>query len=123
MSRQIKAILIDPYTQTVQEVEIEASYEAYYSVIGNGCALVDRTYLDVLCGECLYFDDEGNFNENTAAFVLKGCVPVMGRGLIVGTGGASDCDTSLTVEAVKRKIDHFSIMMPVKNVEGVENAA
>lgn len=79
----MRAILIDPYTQTVREVEHNGDYKQIYELIGAqtfDLVRVDRT-------NAIYIDDEGllTATDDTRYFGLKGYgQPIAGKGLMLG---------------------------------------
>lgn len=100
----MRAILIDPFTQTVTETDYNGDFHHIYSLIG--CDTF--TVLEVGAGNVLYLDDEGLFKDlaSQAFFGLSGYPnPLAGKGLILGTNDEGESiATRLTIEQVKRKV-------------------
>ncbi len=112
----MRAILIDPLTQEVREVQIKAELKEYYNVIGNGCNLVDCP-LKFENGDALYIDDEGLYHENIGAFIMRDWDnPVMGRALIVGTDQEGNTVDAVTdIEEVKYNLMFLAHDLPQLN--------
>lgn len=85
-------LLIDPYTQTVNPIDIvREDIHAIQDAIGCDCFCVGGYLAN---GDVVYVDDEGLINGTTHGFriaSINGGQPLMGRGLVVGTAeeGAS----------------------------------
>lgn len=79
----MKGILIDPFTRTITEREIERdSLKGIYDALGVecfSCVGLDKR-------DTLYVDDEGLFRENQEFFLIGNYPqPLAGRALILGT--------------------------------------
>jgi hypothetical protein len=97
----MRAILIDPFTQTIEEVDYSGDYKDIYCLIE--CDLFTTVYLPNTSDDTLFVDDEGLYVENQRFFKIDGFEqPLAGRGLLLGTdeeGESIDCMS--TVEEVK----------------------
>ena len=97
----MRAILIDPFTQTIEEVDYSGDYKDIYGLIE--CDLFTTVYLPNTSDDTLFVDDEGLYVENQRFFKIEGYEqPLAGRGLLLGTdeeGESIDCMS--TVEEVK----------------------
>ena len=98
----MKALLIDPFTETVQVVDYSGDWED----IGG---LLDCRYFDVVRiddSETLYVDDEGLYVENQRFFTWNGYPnPLAGRGLILGTNeDGESIDTDMEPEDVEKLV-------------------
>ena len=97
----MRAILIDPFTQTIEEVDYSGDYKDIYGLIE--CDLFTTVYLPNTSDDTLFVDDEGLYVENQRFFKIDGFEqPLAGRGLLLGTdeeGESIDCMS--TVEEVK----------------------
>lgn len=87
----MKAILIDPFTQTVKRVEFEGDYTAIYEWIRAPCFSVVKLHREA----ALYVDDEGLFRGKDQRYfeVLDSGEKIGGRGLVLGVdkeGGDKD---------------------------------
>lgn len=92
----LSAILIDPYTQTIEEVEYSGDYRDISALLD--CELFTTVYTDLR--DTIYIDDEGLYVENQRYFKVKGYPqPLAGKGLVLGTdygtGDSIDCVSSL----------------------------
>ena len=98
----IKAILIDPFTETVEVVDYSGDWED----IGG---LLECRYFDVVRiddSETLYVDDEGLYEENQRFFRWDGYhSPLAGRALILGTDEEGESiDTDMETEDVEKLV-------------------
>lgn len=96
----ITGILIDPSTESIQEVDVEMDsenccLESMRKILGCDCVDVGRGGLQYLPGQPdddVWFDDEGLFREdNPGQFVIPGWIPLIGKGLILGYDRDGDC--------------------------------
>jgi hypothetical protein len=101
----LRAILIDPETRAISEVEYEGVYTDIYNLIKNDGSPFDvRPLAD---GEVLYFDDEfllkvKEGEKKTYTFINGLPDPIGGRCLIVGTdGGGNDISSKITIDEVE----------------------
>jgi hypothetical protein len=115
-NKVISGFLIDPETQTIKQVSV--SFDQNGSLLNSiynllQCSFVDvgrgcLCYLPSGCSDDVWFDDEGMFSDYEFGFQLPGCVPLVGRGLILGYDDEGDCISStLTqsdVDTLKRSI-------------------
>jgi hypothetical protein len=105
----MKAILIDPFAQTVMEVEYDGDWQKISKIIG--CQWFSTAGLRN--GDTIYVDDEGMFAGETAFFRHNDYPqPLAGKGLILGTD-----DEGESVEPKLGVSDHASkitFVMPVK---------
>ena len=94
----MKAYLIDPTAQTVDEVEYDGNYKSIYRFIDCGtfdCARFNEH------GDGVFIDDEGLINgEQQQFFMIKGYPqPLAGKGLVLGcdmnTGESADPHVTL----------------------------
>jgi len=98
----MRAILIDPSKQTIEEITFEGRSgfddPSVSDIIGCNFACLGwmRRNADG-SSECLYVDDDGIFDANASRFTFCKAL-IFGRGLILGTdalGAPSDCTMSL----------------------------
>lgn len=91
----MQAILIDPFTETIEAVDYSGDYKDIYALLG--CALFTTVYTEM--ADTIYVDDEGLYVEDQRYFKLKGYPqPLAGRGLVLGStddGDSTDCVSSL----------------------------
>ena len=92
----MKAILINPITQTVVNYDFEGDFRDIQEILG-----VDLfTCIGLENGDTLYVDDEGLINGTNEFFFAPSLypTPLAGKGLILGTdemGDSCDCETEL----------------------------
>jgi len=91
----MQAILIDPYTQTIEVVDYSGDWRDIKTLLG--CELFTTVYISD--EDSIYVDDEGLYVEDQRFFKLKGYPqPLAGRGLVIGTdeeGNSTDCVSTL----------------------------
>jgi len=91
----MQAILIDPYTQTIEVVDYSGDYKDISALLD--CQLFTTVYTDL--PDTIFVDDEGLYVENQKFFKLKGYPqPLAGKGLVLGStddGDSTDCVSSL----------------------------
>jgi len=102
----MRAILIDPVTSAVTEIDIDGSLQSMYDAIG--CDLVEAVRCDN--GDTLWLDEEGLiYHKGHGGFVYYDSVQrenvLAGRGLILGvTKGGSNKDCVSKLESVKDNV-------------------
>ena len=90
----MKLLLINPFEQTVQEVESEANLEDIYNLLG--CDTLDAVGIDEQ--NVLYVDDCGLLKNNQRYFNINGKV-LAGNGVVIGFDDEGDSvDTSLNAD-------------------------
>jgi hypothetical protein len=101
----MKAVLICPYTKTIEDVEYSGDYKDLYALLG--CGLFTTVYLDGANLDTLFVDDEGLYVESQKFFKIAGYEqPLAGRGILLGTdaeGESTDCAS--TAEGVKSIVE------------------
>ena len=99
------AILIDPFTETIEVVDYSGDWKDISALIG--CSLF--TTIDLGDSDTLYVDDEGLYVKNQRFFNLKGYPqPLAGRGLVLGyTLDGDSTDSSLTVSQVQDMVSWY----------------
>ena len=96
----MRAIIIDPQTQSVSEVEHSGDYKEIYKFIGNDCGTFSAP-IELDNGDTFYCDDEGLFHENIGGIIYPNwAYPITGRILILNT----DYDTGDS-QSAKSNID------------------
>lgn len=110
----MRAILIDPFDQTVTEVDYSGDFKQIHELLNiRSFTLVS----DFAGGNDIYVDDNGlavDF-ENQAFFIAKGYPePLAGKGLILGvTPDGESTATELNLEDARQKIrfiDHATLI-------------
>lgn len=103
----MRAILIDPFSKTVTQVECAPGIEAIYALIDADCFCTVN--LDD-AGNAVYLDDEGLFREGQEFFALGNYPqPLAGRGLILGCNEEGESvATTITVEQVRAAVRWLS---------------
>jgi hypothetical protein len=105
-----RAILIDPFTETITEVKmVDTKLQTIYALIG--CELITITSLAE--GIDMILDDEGLLknSENQAYFKFGiGSQPFAGKALIIATDGEGDFASlpeEVSVEKISEKVIFF----------------
>lgn len=98
----MKAILIDPFTQTISEVDYDGNYKNIYKLIGANC--FDLAHLGQ--GDAIFVDDEGLINGTRALFKHDDYDSVLaGKGLILGSDNRGESvSCKATLEETKNKV-------------------
>lgn len=99
----MKAILIDPSNQTVEEINIGKDYREIYGVIGNDCTTFTTPILEPN-GDTWFADDEGLFHENIGAVIRQDWVtPIVGRIVVLGSDESGEStDVKSSVEHIRK---------------------
>lgn len=90
----VKAILIDPFNQTITEVEYDAdgSYKQIYDFIGAQ-PFTSIAVTPEFDGDRLFLDDEGLYRDHQRFFSIGDYPnPLAGKGLILGQNRAGEVD-------------------------------
>lgn len=99
----MRAILIDPFTRTVTDVDTSASLLDMYDLLK-----VDLiTVMQVGAGHAMILDDEGLLKDKDtqAYFTLKGLAqPLAGRAMILGDEYGENRAATLTLDEVADKV-------------------
>lgn len=87
----IKAIMIDPYEQTIEVVDYSGDWKDIGGLLG--CELFTSVYIDHM--DTMFIDDEGIYVENQRYFKIGDMpTPLAGKALVLGTddeGDSTDC--------------------------------
>lgn len=98
----MKAILIDPFTQTITEVEHNGDYKQIYELID--AELFDSVRISE--NDFIFVDDEGLFQEDQAFFRVRGYPdPLAGKGLVLGASAIGESvDPVISLEELRRSV-------------------
>ncbi len=101
----MKAILIDPETQSIESVDI-SGHEDIARLIGYDTIESDEIGPE---GDRLYFDEECFLRGATGRFQIDNVVPVSGKGLVIGTSdaGATLRDAASEPEALRQRLKYL----------------
>lgn len=104
----MKAILIDPFEQTIKEVEYSGDWKQICELIGAECfdtARISRT-------DSIFVDDCGLLNNPTHFFQHQDYhSPLAGKGLILGCDSEGESiSPKTTVEEVSRKVTFATLL-------------
>jgi hypothetical protein len=98
----MKALLIDPATKTITEIEIAKGIDAIYKAID--CSTFECPAVDFPNNDALYCDEEALFfpEKIEGGFMYPHwCYPIIGKALVLGTnlntGGSVSVKTSAEV--------------------------
>lgn len=83
----MRAILIDPFDESVTEVEYDGDYKNIYKLLSHPEHHVDCfTVVYLENGDGIFVDDEGLFKDPKHFFTYTGYdQPIAGKGLVLGT--------------------------------------
>jgi hypothetical protein len=102
----MRGILIDPFAEKVQVVEVSSDFRDIYRHIQADCFTIVRLTARNEREETLYVDDNGLYVENQRFFIWHEYPqPLAGRGLILGTDMEGETVSSeMKIEEAVRKI-------------------
>lgn len=101
----MKAYLIDPFAQSVTEVEYSGDYNQIYRLID--CSVFTTVEFNDFA-DTVFVDDEGLINGKQQEFFLISGYrqPLAGKGLILGTNDMGESvEPSITLDQAKALID------------------
>ena len=109
----MRAIIIDPQTKTVTEIEHSGDYKEIYKLIGNDCGTFTAP-ITLENGDTFYSDDEGLFHENIGAIIYPNWYsPIVGRTLILNTDDMGESGSAKsTIEEIKDGLQFISYNDP-----------
>lgn len=101
----MKALLIDPESQTIEEIEISGK-EDIAQVIG-----FDTIESDAVgdAGDRLYFDEECFLRGTKGRFQIDSVIPVAGKGVVIGTAddGVALRDVTTSVDDLRNRTKYL----------------
>lgn len=103
----MRAILIDPFTETISEVEYDGIYRSIYRLLSHPEQPVDTfTVVRISAEDTIFVDDNGLLNEPTHFFEYYGYPqPLAGKGLILGVDDEGESiATMLDVDYVRAMV-------------------
>ena len=103
----MKAILINPKLQTINEINYSGDYKDIYKL--TECSMFTAIYPFDNCEDTIYLDDEGLLKSSNYCFTFY-CdngtsQPLMGNALVLGAddeGESKDVETS--IDEIKRRV-------------------
>ena len=97
----MRAILIDPVARSFTEVDYNGDWKTISKHLG--CELFDIVFTEL--GD-VYVDDESLFVPDKKFFMIEGCQPLAGRGLVFGRVDDEGDTTPATVsiEELEQKV-------------------
>ena len=101
----MKAYLINPFAQTVTEVEYSGDYNQIYQFLN--CDLFTVVEINEF-GDSVFIDDEGLINGKPQEFFLVNGYPqpLAGMGLVLGCNQEGEStEPSITLEQLKAQVD------------------
>lgn len=107
----MKAYLIDPFTQTITEVEYNGDYRNIYTHI-DAEIFTTAQFNDF--GDTVFVDDEGLWKEEQEFFLVAGYPqPLAGKGLVLGCDDEGESvEPSITIDQLRASVDwipHFML--------------
>jgi hypothetical protein len=114
----IKALVIDPYACTIEPVQIEDHFTAWYAPLSTAKGKVDMAekiqtppgyWPPFLAhGDMILVDEAGLYKDHTRWFGWHGAYQTFaGKGLIVGTIGENQADVQTSIESARKHIVFF----------------
>ena len=101
----MKALLISPETETIEEVDIQGR-EDIVELVGFDTLESDEIGPD---GDRLFFDEECFLRGTKGRFQIDKVIPVSGKGVIVGSSddGATLRDVVSSVDSIKQRLKYL----------------
>ena len=101
----MKALLIDPFMETVQEIDYSGDWKDIRTLLK--CDIFTTVYFDDMSTDSVFVDDEGLYVENQRFFKLGGYPqPLAGYGLVLGCNEEGDSvDCMSTLEDVAKQVE------------------
>ena len=98
----MRAILIDPFTQSISEVNYSGNFREIYEHIDAETFDVAR----ISETDTVFVDDEGILKQIDAAFIIDGYHhPLVGRGLVLGSDAEGETvDCRMTIEEAMERV-------------------
>ena len=100
----MRAIIIDPETQNVNEIEHNGDYKEIYALIGNECNTFEVP-ITLPNGDSFYCDEEALYHDNIGGVIYPNwAYPLVGRIVVVNTNftnGDTEAAKS-SIEDIKR---------------------
>ena len=103
----MKALLINPEKQTIEEIQIEDGLKPMYDAIGNDCEMVEAPIQ--FEHDILYCDKEGRLKANNYGFYPNSWdYPILGNALIMGVDeDGESTDVKSTIGEIKKWIQDW----------------
>ena len=109
--KAFKTFLVDPFTQTINEVQYRGEYKHIYELIDcdtYDCARINRF------GDALFVDDDGLYKEAQAFFVHADYPqPLAGKALVLGCD-MKDGETIAPTTTLDELREKVMFVMPVR---------
>lgn len=108
------AYLIDPFTQTITQVEYSGDYQEIYKL--TDCDTFTCVGINEF-GDTVFVDDEGLINGKQQEFFMIANYPdpLAGKGLVLGTDDEGDSvSPSITLEQLKAQVDWVPSIFQMK---------
>lgn len=120
----MKAILIDPFNETVTEVEHNGDYKNIYKLLSHPEHPVSLfTVVNIEHNDAIFLDDEGLLKDPKHFFVWEGYEqPLAGKGLVLGTNDEGDSISPVsTLNDIRKRVSfrHDIRLLDFESFEGV----
>ena len=101
----MKALLIDPFMETVQEIDYSGDWKDIRTLLK--CDIFATVYFDDMSTDSVFVDDEGVFVDDQRFFKLGNYTqPLAGYGLVLGCNEEGDSvDCMSTLEDVAKQVE------------------
>ena len=101
----MKALLIDPFMETVQEIDYSGDWKDIRTLLK--CDIFATVYFDDMSTDSVFVDDEGLFVDDQRFFKLGNYTqPLAGYGLVLGCNEEGDSvDCMSTLEDVAKQVE------------------
>lgn len=101
----MKALLVNPVSQSVEQIEINTR-DDIAAKVGFDTIIADEVGPE---GDCLYFDEDCFLRGTQGRFQIDSIVPVAGVGVVVGStdGGETLADVNSSVESLIARLKYL----------------
>ncbi len=101
----MKALLVNPVSQSVEEIEINSRVDLVVK-IGFDTIISDEVGPE---GDCLYFDEDCFLRGTQGRFQIDNIVPVAGVGVVMGSpdDGETLSDVNSSVESLTARLRYL----------------
>ncbi len=101
----MKALLVNPVSQLVEEIDIN-SRDEIAARIGFDTIIFDEVGPE---GDCLFFDEDCFLRGSDGRFQIDSIVPVAGVGVIVGSldGGETLSDVNSSIDSLTSRLKYL----------------
>lgn len=103
---KMRGILIDPFTQTISQVDYNGDYHEIYRLLSDPVSVDTFTAINIGERNTIWLDDNGLYQKDQQYFKYFGIdQPLAGKGLILATNNSGNSvETKLPIAEVQRNV-------------------